>query len=117
MRVPQRPKSVVASCAMRRTVELRVAGQNYRVVSSVSEDDLRRLAEVVSTKLVEVAGKGRGAPPQAMLLAAIALAHELESQRDGRLRLERRTRDLLRRMLARVDAALEPLEQDSAHGE
>ena len=104
-------------CAMRRTVELRVAGQNYRVVSSVSEGDLRRLAEVVSTKLVEVAGKGRGAPPQAMLLAAIALAHEVESQREIRGRLERRTRDVLRRMLARVDAALEPLEPDPAGGE
>lgn len=103
--------------AMGRTVELRVAGQNYRVVSSVSEDDLRRLAAVVGSKLVEVAGKGRGSPPQAMLLAAIALAHELESQRDGKLRLERRTRDLLRRMLARVDAALEPLERDPSEGE
>jgi cell division protein ZapA len=102
---------------MRRTVELRVAGQNYRVVSSVSEGDLRRLAEVVSTKLVEVAGKGRGAPPQAMLLAAIALAHEVESQREIRGRLERRTRDLLRRMLARVDAALEPLEAEPGDGE
>ncbi len=97
---------------MRRTVELRVAGQNYRVVSSVSEDDLRRLAAVVSSKLGEVAGKGRGAPPQAMLLAAIALAHEVETQRDDKVRLEKRTRDLLRRMLARVDAALEPLEAD-----
>ena len=112
-----RRKSVLAWGAMRRTVELRVAGQNYRVVSSVSEDDLRRLAAVVGSKLVEVAGKGRGSPPQAMLLAAIALAHELESQRDGKLRLERRTRDLLRRMLARVDAALEPLEHDPSDGE
>jgi cell division protein ZapA len=104
---------------MGRTVELRVAGQNYRVVSSVSEDDLRRLAAVVGkpTQVVQVAGKGRGSPPQAMLLAAIALAHELESQRDGKLRLERRTRDLLRRMLARVDAALEPLERDPSEGE
>src|SRR5271155_4539920 len=113
----QRPKSVLASGAMRRTVELRVAGQNYRVVSSASEDDLRRLAEVVSSKLVEVGGKGRPAQPQAMLLAAIALAHELETQKDVKLRLERRTRDLLRRMLARVDAALEPLEQDSSLNE
>jgi cell division protein ZapA len=95
---------------MRRTVELRVAGQNYRVVSSVSEEELRRLAAVVSSKLVEVAGKGRGAAPQAMLLAAIALAHEVEAQREAQTRLERRTRDVLRRMLTRVDAALEPFE-------
>jgi cell division protein ZapA len=95
---------------MRRTVELRVAGQNYRVVSSASEEEVRRLAAAVSSKLLEVAGKGRGSPPQAMLLAAMALAHEVEAQRDAQKRLERHTRDVLRRMLTRVDAALEPLE-------
>ena len=95
---------------MRRTVELRVAGQNYRVVSSVSEEELRRLAAVVSSKLAEIAGKGRGSPPQAMLLAAMALAHEVEAQRELQTRLERRTRDALRRVLSRVDAALEPFE-------
>jgi cell division protein ZapA len=99
---------------MRRAVELRVAGQNYRVVSSVSEDDLRRLAGVVSSKLGEVAGRGREAAPQAMLLAAIALAHEAETQREDKVRLEQRTRDLLKRVLARVDAALEPFEPDSS---
>lgn len=95
---------------MRRTVELRVAGQNYRVVSSASEDDLRRLGAVVSSKLVEIAGKGRAPPPQAMLLAALSLAHELESQREANQGLRKRTRDLLERVLTRVDAALEPLE-------
>jgi cell division protein ZapA len=95
---------------MRRTVELRVAGQTYRVVSSVSEEELRRLAGVVGSKLVEIVGKGRGSPPQAMLLAAMALAHEVEAQRERQTRLERRTRDLLRRVLSRVDAALEPFE-------
>jgi cell division protein ZapA len=102
---------------MRRTVELRVAGQNYRVVSSASEDDLRRLAEVVSSKLVEVAGKNRGGGSQAMLLAAIALAHEVEAQRNATLRLEQRTRALLEKVLERVDAALEPLGHNGSPGE
>jgi len=88
-------------------VELRIAGQSYRVVSSESEEELQRLAGVVNTKLAEVVGKGKGAPPQAILLAAIALAHELEAER-GRLQgFERRTRDLLSRVLARIDDALE----------
>jgi|SRR5271154_596556 len=95
---------------MARKVELRIAGQSYRVISSAPEEDLQRLAAVVSAKLVDVAGKGRGAPPQAMLLAAIALAHEAETQRDQRRLLERRTRDLMRRMLSRIDQALEPFE-------
>ena len=95
---------------MGRKVELRIAGQSYRVVSSAPEDEVRRLAAVVSAKLTEVSGKGRVAPPQAMLLAAIALAHEAEAERDRCKSLERRTRDLMRRMLSRVDEALEAFE-------
>jgi cell division protein ZapA len=95
----------------RRTVELRIGGQSYRVMSSAPEEELLRLAEMVGSKLAEVSPKGRAAPPQAMLLAAMALAHEVEAQRDQREALERRTRELLRRALTRIDDALEPLDQ------
>ena len=102
----------------RRTVELRIAGQSYRVVSSAPEEDLKRLALVVGAKLAELVPKGRPVPPQAMLLAAMALAHEVEAARDEREALERRTRDLLRRTLVRIDDALEPFEgAESAGGE
>jgi cell division protein ZapA len=96
----------------RRTVELRIGGQNYRVVSSSPQDELQRLADMVETKLAEIGPRGR-AQPQAMLLAAIALAHEVESERGRRETLERRTRDLLRRVLVRIDDALEPYEADA----
>jgi cell division protein ZapA len=98
----------------RRTVELRIAGQSYRVVSTAPEDELRRLADVVGTKLAEVTPRGRPVQPQAMLLAAIALAHELESERGRRESLERRARDLLRRVLVRIDDALEPFDAAEA---
>ena len=102
----------------RRTVELRIAGQSYRVVSSAPEEDLKRLALVVGGKLAELVPKGRPVPPQAMLLAAMALAHEVEAARGERESLERRTRDLLRRALVRIDDALEPFEgAESAGGE
>ena len=97
----------------RRTVELRIAGQNYRLVSSTPADELQRLAEVVEAKLSEIAPKGK-AQPQALLLAAMALAHEVETERDRREALERRTRDLMRRMLVRIDDAIEPFEQADA---
>jgi hypothetical protein len=42
-----------------------------------------------------------------MVLAAIALAHDLRSERSKREGLERRTRDLLRRVLLRIDDALD----------
>ena len=91
----------------RRTVALQIAGQSYKVVSTAAESDLQRLAATVNAKLLEVAPRNRPAPPQAMLLAAIALAHELEEERAKREALERRARDLLRRVLVRIDDALE----------
>lgn len=97
----------------RRTIELRVAGQSYRVMSSAPADELQRLAEIVESKLAQIGSRGR-AQPQAILLAAMALAHEAASERDRREALERRTRDLLRRMLVRIDDALEPFEEADA---
>ena len=90
----------------RRTVELRVGGQKYRVVSSAGEEELRRLAETVNSKLIEVAPAGGVQPPHSMLLAAMALAHEVEEERGRRASLERRTGELLRRLLAGLDEAL-----------
>ena len=103
----------------RRTVQLQIAGQSYKVVSSANEGDLLRLAATVSAKLAEVVPRGKAVPPQAMLLAAISLAHELETERAKREALERRSRDLLRRVLVRLDDALEPSEDgdDDAEGE
>lgn len=93
----------------RRTIDLRIAGQSYRVVSSSPREELQHLAEMVEAKLAEIGPRGR-AQPQAILLAAMALAHEVEQERGKRDSLERRTRDLLRRVLVRIDDALEPLE-------
>lgn len=98
----------------RRTVALQIAGQSYKVVSTAAESDLHRLAATVTAKLAEVAPRNRPAPPQAMLLAAMALAHEVEEERAKREALERRTRDLLRRVLVRVDDALEHSEPGEA---
>ena len=88
-------------------VQLKVAGQTYKVVSSADDDELQRLAAVVDGRVAELSPKGRVVPPQAVLLAAIALAHDLEEERSKREALERKTRDLLRRILMRVDDALE----------
>jgi cell division protein ZapA len=89
-----------------RPVSLRVAGQSYKVVSSASEEELQRLADTVSAKVEELT-RGKSATPQAVLLAAMALAHELEEERARRLSLERRAKDMLRRFLGRIDEALD----------
>lgn len=96
----------------RRTVELRIAGQSYKVVSTAAEPELHRLAETVSAKVAEVTPRGKAVAPQAMLLAAMSLAHELEAERARREELEKRTRDLLRRVLVRLDDALDAEDGD-----
>ena len=90
-----------------RTVQLRIAGQSYRVVSSASDEDLQRLADTVSAKVEELTPRGKPPSSQAVLLAAMALAHELEEERARRHAVERRARDMLRRVLVRLDDALD----------
>jgi cell division protein ZapA len=96
----------------RRTVQLQIAGQSYKVISSAPETELLRLAEAVNAKIAEVAPPGKALGPQAILLAAMSLAHELEAERERRLTLERKSRDMLRRVLVRIEDAL-----DSRDGE
>jgi cell division protein ZapA len=93
-----------------RQVQLRIGGQTYRVVTSASDDELHRLAAVVEQKLAQVAPPGRMVNPQALLLAALALAHELEEERARSSERLARTRTAFGRMLERVDAALGNLE-------
>jgi cell division protein ZapA len=95
-----------------RTVQLKVGGQTYRVVTSASEEELQRLAAVVDAKLATVVPPGRAVTPQAMLLAAMALAHDLEEERERSSAVSAKlmgTRGAFNRMLARVDAALAPM--------
>jgi cell division protein ZapA len=88
-----------------RPVSLSIAGQSYKVISSASEDELQRLAETVSAKVAEVARDGR-AGAQAVLLAAMALAHELEEERSRRRHVELRAQAILRNVLGRIDDVL-----------
>lgn len=92
---------------MRAPVTLNVGGQQYRVVASVPEDSLRRLAAVVDERIRAIVPRGKPVTPNAILLAAIALANEVEEERDKRAAIEKRSRDVLRRLLARIDEALE----------
>jgi cell division protein ZapA len=89
-----------------RTVHLRVGGQTYRVVTSASDEELQRLAAVVDAKIATVVPPGRAVTPQAMLLAAIALAHDLEEERARSEAVKTRARGAYGRLLERVDAAL-----------
>jgi cell division protein ZapA len=96
-----------------RTVQLRIGGQTYRVVTTASDEELQRLASVVDQKIATVVPPGRAVTPQAMLLAAMALAHDLEEERARSAALAERARGAFGRMLERVDAALGPGSSES----
>ena len=91
----------------RRTVQLRVAGQTHRVVTTATDGDLKRFVSVIEDKLAELSPRGRVLHPQALLLATLALAHDLEEERARSQRIETRARETLSRLLERIDAALE----------
>lgn len=88
-------------------VELKVGGQTYRVVASAEEAELRRLADLVDARLRTMSAPGRPISPQSLLLAAISLAHDLEEEKRKRAALETRSKEMLRSVLSRIDAALE----------
>jgi len=88
-------------------VELKVGGQTYRVVASAEETELKRLADLVDARLRSMSAPGRPISPQALLLAAISLAHDLEEEKRKRAQLEARSKEMLRSVLARIDAAIE----------
>lgn len=91
---------------MTKPVELRVGGSTYRVISSASAEELERLAGVVDETLAGISPPGRPMPPQAMLLAAIALAHEVEVQRERADRIAARSREKVSEIIARLDGTI-----------
>lgn len=99
---------VLASRLMvaRPTVQVRVGGQTYSVKASASEEELHRLAAAVDQRLARLIPPGRPATPQAILLAAMALAHDLEEERARSSALAERSRTAMRKLLERVDEAL-----------
>ncbi len=88
-----------------RTVVLTVGSREYKVVSSSSAEELEHLADLVNERLASFGG--RSEPSQALVLAALALAHDLEEERQRARAAERRSRDMLRRVLVRLDSVLD----------
>ncbi|HYQ17749.1 MAG TPA: cell division protein ZapA [Polyangiaceae bacterium] len=97
-------------------VDLKVGGQTYRVVATAEESELKRLADLVDARLRSMSAPGRPISPQSLLLAAISLAHDLEEEKRKRLQLEARSKEMLKSVLARIDAAIEASDE-KAEGE
>jgi cell division protein ZapA len=90
------------------TVALTIGGQTYRVRSAATEPELRRLAAMVDARLRIISGSQQNSlAPQALLLVAIALAHDLEHEHSLRKRLEHETQATLQLLLDRIDGAIQ----------
>jgi cell division protein ZapA len=76
-------------------------------VTTATDGDLKRFVSVIEDKLTELSPRGRALHPQALLLATLALAHDLEEERARSQRIESRARETLSRLLERIDSALE----------
>lgn len=89
-----------------RTVQVRIGGQNYKVVTSATDDELQRAALIVEQKLADVSPPGRMANPHALLLAALSLANELEEVQAKHAQFRDQTRAAVTRLRDRIDATL-----------
>ncbi len=96
----------VSFSAMSKAVELSVAGQRCRVVSSASPEELQVLTDMVESKLAMVLKPGRPVTTQAMILAAIALANDVVEQRQRADTVTAKASTTLQGLLQRVDQAL-----------
>jgi cell division protein ZapA len=96
----------------RPAVEVNVGGQLYRLVGSSGEHTLQRYAGVVNERLREVTGSDRAPHPQAMLLVAMALAHDLEEERARHEETRAHAEEMLRNLLVRVNAALDGVDEN-----
>ena len=81
-------------------------------VASSGEQTLQRYAGVVNDRLRELTGSERSSHPQAMLLVAMALAHDLEQERAQRQAERRDTEEMLRQLLGRVNEALDGVDEN-----
>ncbi|HTV23357.1 MAG TPA: cell division protein ZapA [Polyangiaceae bacterium] len=97
---------------VRPAVEVNVGGQLYRLVASAGEHTLQRYAGVVNERLRELTGSERPTHPQAMLLVAMALAHDLEEERARSAALREQAESMLRGLLERVNAALDGVDEN-----
>lgn len=93
------------------SVELNVAGQKCRVVSSADEEELAILARMVEDKLARILPPGRPVTTQAMILAAVALANDVRTERQRADSIAATAKASLSAMLGRVEEVLGPSSQ------
>jgi cell division protein ZapA (FtsZ GTPase activity inhibitor) len=90
----------------KRTISFSVGGRMYKVVTSASEQEILHLAGIVDERMKSMAGSR---PPtlEVAVLTAVSLAHDAEAHRKRADEIAAGARNVVGRMLDRIDAALE----------
>ncbi len=84
---------------MKRTIQIRIAGQPYVVRSDAEEAYVQSLAELVNARVSALKGTRQIATQSDMVLAALQLADELQHERQLQTRLRGQVRQRTLRML------------------
>lgn len=92
-------------------VDVVIGGRRYRVSATTDAERLHRLAQLVDAKLLALPQLQR-THPDALVLVSLALAHELEEQRQARQTMTERYALRLTQLLAKVDAALGRMDEE-----
>ncbi|HEX2736307.1 MAG TPA: cell division protein ZapA [Polyangiaceae bacterium] len=94
------------------SVTITIAGHSYRMVSTLEQSTLDRHAKQVEERLARLA-PGQQIHPQALLLVALSLCHELEESKTALQELSAKSKKRIAGMLERVDSALDGLDENA----
>jgi cell division protein ZapA (FtsZ GTPase activity inhibitor) len=91
-----------------RLVAVKIAGSTFTIKTDASQDHMSRLEQYVNEKIELVQPENRSLPlKSALALAALSIADDYFAAEEDRQKLDRNVRQRLKRILLRVDAALE----------
>ena len=96
-----------------RLVSVKIAGSTLTIRTDASQDYVDRLQKYVNEKIEEVQPEVRNLPlKSALALAALSIADDYFSSEESRQKLDDNVRQRLKRILLRLDAALEDEPQE-----
>lgn len=97
------------AAAVKRNVQIEIAGARYRMSSDADEAHLQRLADIVNERVAALGPKAARSATPAQLLAVVALslAEDFEVSERRRLQLEDKTRKVVGAAIRRIDERLQ----------
>lgn len=90
---------ILCLVAVKRTIKIHVAGQQYQVRSDAEESYVQSLAENVNTRVSALLGNRQVATQSDMVLAALQLADELLHEKQQHRQLRGQVRERTQRLL------------------